>query len=362
MRRVLHVFANLNLGGAESRILDIYRKLPKDKYQFDFVIMTKEKCHFEDEVISLGGRVFRVTHPNQSIIRHFYQLLSLCKENKFHAIHSHVSYLSGVVLFISKIGGVRYRVAHARNKSINSDSFPRRLMFHIGKYLINKCATSKLSISDDSGKFLYGENSKYRIVPNAFDFSKIKFRDSHKDESEFRVVMLARLVQVKNHAFAIQLLKRLNRLEDDVFLDLIGDGSLAKQLQLDVKKHGLEDRVRFLGKRTDVHLRLKSYDCLILPSLSEGLGVAALEGQVAGIPCLVSNRVPKDVDLNISLLKHLPLDIDVWLDEMLKLKSDKLKNVVLPTRNEVISSLVEKGYDIDRTMNIYLCCYGLSNE
>ncbi len=54
--RVLHVFGALNIGGAESRTMDIYRNIDKSKIQFDFAIHTHNHCYFTDEILSMGGK------------------------------------------------------------------------------------------------------------------------------------------------------------------------------------------------------------------------------------------------------------------------------------------------------------------
>ena len=48
--RVLHVLGGLSIGGAESRIMDLYRNMDREKIQFDFLIHTTEKQHFEEEI------------------------------------------------------------------------------------------------------------------------------------------------------------------------------------------------------------------------------------------------------------------------------------------------------------------------
>ena len=57
MKKILHVVEGMNAGGMESLIMSYYRKIDKKKYQFDFLINTKEKVFFEDEINKLGGHI-----------------------------------------------------------------------------------------------------------------------------------------------------------------------------------------------------------------------------------------------------------------------------------------------------------------
>jgi glycosyltransferase involved in cell wall biosynthesis len=64
-------------------------------------------------------------------------------------------------------------------------------------------------------------------------------------------------------------------------------------------------------------------DCFVLPSRYEGLGLVAVEAQAAGLPCLLSDRVPSEAIVDHSLIRVLSLDglaADVWAASLLQLK------------------------------------------
>ena len=67
--RVLHVLGNTNLGGAESRIMDLYRHTDRNRVQFDFLVHSGEEGFYEKEIRELGGRIFRV--PRFRIYNYF---------------------------------------------------------------------------------------------------------------------------------------------------------------------------------------------------------------------------------------------------------------------------------------------------
>lgn len=55
---VLHVIGSMNLGGAETLIMNLYRNIDRDKIQFDIVVHTTEKMYFNDEILKLGGNIY----------------------------------------------------------------------------------------------------------------------------------------------------------------------------------------------------------------------------------------------------------------------------------------------------------------
>lgn len=360
MKRILHVFANLNLGGAESRIMDIYRHIDKDKTQFDFLILTNEECFFDDEIKALGGKIYKVTHPRKNIYKHCREVLFVLKENKFTAVHSHTSYFSGLIIAMAWACKVPYRVSHARNQFIAKKSVVIKSFFLLGRGLCNVFSTSKLAISEDAGQFLFGSNSRFIVVPNAFEYSKVKF---HSRESSMmlsgdfiNIVMVARLVPIKNHFFAISLVKKINdNNKKKIKLYLIGAGSEEEELMELVKGWGLTDSVIFCGRRTDVCDILCQFDFLILPSFAEGLGVAALEGQAAGLPCLVSKGVPEEVDLGLGLIKRLSLDLDLWEKIIFEFNRDNGLS-----KKMINETFADKNYSLESVASIYLSKYGIN--
>ena len=58
--RVLNVLGTTNLGGAESRVMELYRALDRDKVQFDFLVHTQKEGQYSEEIRRLGGRIYSV--------------------------------------------------------------------------------------------------------------------------------------------------------------------------------------------------------------------------------------------------------------------------------------------------------------
>ena len=99
--RVLCVFSTLDRGGAESMCMNLYRHIDRDKVQFDFVKHTPLKGSFEDEIISLGGRVFEA--PRYRMYNHIqyarWWKRHLDKHPEHIIIHGHFFSISAVTVF-----------------------------------------------------------------------------------------------------------------------------------------------------------------------------------------------------------------------------------------------------------------------
>lgn len=366
--RVLHLFANLNLGGAESRIVDLFRTQDQGKVVNDFVIMTSESCYFTEEIIQRGGVIHTITNPRTSMLRNLLDLYLLLRNTpKYDAIHAHTSYYSGFVVFIAFLARVRARVTHARNQSLGSATIFNRILQKTGRFLANTFATKRLAISKDAGNFLYGKANKkshYEVVSNAFDFQKVINKGESierkqrtllsLDRDKINIVLAARFYAVKNHSFLISFCEYLKEKGLPIHLYLIGDGELKADIQQQVENLKLDTQVTFLGLRNDVQSILHNFDIMVMPSISEGLGVAALEAQTAGLPCLLSEGIPLEVDLGLGLCHFVSLedDFEKWQQIFQRALSTDC-----PSKYLIEQKLYECGYDLASTRERYYDAY-----
>ena len=349
--RVLHILVTLNLGGAESRIMDLYRNQDSTTLTHDFAIMTDETCHFTDEVISTGGVIHVLTNPRKSMMKHVSDLYRLLKSvPKYDAIHAHTSFHAGICLMVAFFAGTRARVSHARNVSTSTPSAFSSLMLFAGRSLINLFATKRFAISKAAGRYLYGQ-ADFTVVPNAFNYQLISHKEDINDDKAHvlgwtggvHIVAVARFYPVKNHDFMIDILKAIVDKRNDVYLHLIGDGELKDEIKAKVERLGLSEHVRFWGKRNDVYQLLPYFDVMLMPSFTEGLGVAALEAQKAGLPCLVSDSLPTEVDIELGLCRRLSLDksASVWAENCLS-----LLEITVPTKLALDEKFSARGFSL----------------
>jgi glycosyltransferase involved in cell wall biosynthesis len=98
---------------------------------------------------------------------------------------------------------------------------------------------------------------------------------------------------------------------------MIGEGPLRAEIEAKARRLGVDGRVVFAGTRPDVpRLMLGAMDVFVFPSLYEGLGLALIEAQAAGIPAIVSDKVPPESRIVEPLTKVLSVQdsAEVWAD------------------------------------------------
>ena len=112
----------------------------------------------------------------------------------------------------------------------------------------------------------------------------------------------------KNHDFLIKIFANLAKSNANLHLLLVGDGPLWPKLEQQTKDLGIEDKVSFTGVRQDVPALLQIMDVFAFPSLFEGLGLAIVEAQAAGLPCVIADTIPKEATIIDELVTILPIE------------------------------------------------------
>lgn len=319
--KVLHVVTHMNRGGLESMIMNYYRNIDRSKVQFDFLTHRpeEEKKDFDEEICSLGGKIYHIHKLNPFSYAYHKELDHFFKSHpEYRIIHVHQDCMSSVILKVAKKNGVSIRIAHSH--SSNQD---RGIKYYIKKYYkknIKKYATQMFACGGEAGKWMF-ETDKFEILPNAIDCSKYTFnphiRNRVRDElgldKNLVIGHVGRFCEVKNHKFIIEILEQIRKQRKDVKVLFAGQGELFENIQRMVEKKGLCDNVIFLGLRTDIPDILQAMDIFLLPSLYEGVPVSIIEAQAAGLKCFISNTVPIDCAIT-DLVTTIPLSEspDMW--------------------------------------------------
>lgn len=356
----------MNRGGAENAIMNYYRNVDKNLVQFDFLLTAPDKCDFEDEIISLGGNVYRVPLLSMTNPLPYYKgVKKFFQEHSYKIVHSHTSSKSAIPLWIAKNAGIPVRIAHSHGSK--SEKGLNGWIRNILKTPLKKVANYKFACGEDAACWLYGKDELDKgdvtIIRNVIDSDKFKYdveirqkfrRLLNINDSTLLLGLTARFHPVKNHIFAIDILDYLLKQEKDTKLLLIGDGGLKEEIRTRAKSLGIENNVIFTGVVNNVNEYLQAMDIFLMPSINEGLPLSLVEAQIAGLSCIVSTGVPTESDVT-GLVKFLPLASGAkeWAKEIEKIQ--------IRTRTSQANKIKEAGYDARTSavnlQNFYLNVY-----
>lgn len=335
-RHVLHAVGTLDVGGAEVWLLEVARSIDRSEWQFDFLVNRENECDLSSEFRKLGCRIFSSPRPSQFGAYRRNLLHVLRDRGPYDVIHSHV-HPGAFPLLWAKREGVPARIVHTHGSLPLPSWFThpiQRFLTERNRSWICQCANGVLSTSEAAGKILLGrewqttENAKVHycgidLNPFRQTVDKVALRcDLGIENSSLVMGHVGRFSADggKNHTRMLQVLKAVLAKEPKACLLLVGDGPGRAGIEQQANEMELAKHVHFLGTRRDVPaLMLAAMDVFLFPSLYEGLGLALVEAQAAGLPSIVASTVPTEVDVNPKLLTRLSLDesASVWADAVL---------------------------------------------
>lgn len=355
--RILQVFTVLDRGGAETMIMNYYRQIDRSKLQFDFLVHREEKGAYEDEIESLGGKIYRMPQINPLFPHKYYKELDkFLKVNNYKVIHSHINTFSRYPLKAAFQNGIKGRLVHAHTTTnpinvkmvLNKPFEAFKIIYkNFQKINIAKYATHKFSCGEKAGNWLYGKNSDFRIISNAIDTMKYSYNyeisENLKKEFDLENCLvlghIGNFSYAKNYPFILSVFKSLKTIKSNSKLVLIGNGKLRKEIEALAIELGIYNDILFLGVRSDVFEVLQMIDVFIFPSHYEGLPVTLVEAQAAGLKIFASDTITDEVALTDDIT-FLSLDKspEFWAEQILKSYPYERKD-----NSEIIKV---KGYDI----------------
>lgn len=328
--RVLQIFTNMGRGGAESMIMNYYRHIDRTKVQFDFLVHRTERAAFDDEIETLGGKIYKIKPINPFFPKAYYKALRTFFKThpEYKIVHSHINTFSTFPLKIAKEFKIPTRIAHAHIAMdpfsiVDSiKSFPelkealKKIIKQQLKKKIHKHTTHYFACGNKAGKWLFGENTYFYVMNNAINTKTFCYnpKTENKLKNKFhlqnKVILghVGRFTHQKNHDYVIHIFSKLLEKSKNYVLVLIGDGPLLSKIKESAKKLGVQEQVYFLGLQTNVHELLQMIDIFVFPSFYEGLPVTLIEAQAAGLKVLASNTITTEVQLTNDI-KFLSINV-----------------------------------------------------
>lgn len=312
MIRVLHLGLSHQFGGIESFLLNLNRAIDRSWLHFDYVAYGSTAPR-EDEFAELGGVIYHLSN-RRNPFAYIHELLTLMGSG-YDVVHVHKNSAADAIPFLCArcVPGLKV-VAHAHNTSSGAGR-AATVLNAAGRRVVVRNADVLLACSGVAARWLYGEAAGHAtFVPNGIDVSTFAFdpivrkrvRGDLDVGGDVVVGCVGRFRKEKNQTFLAGVLKELLAKGVSARVLFLGDGSELETTRNTFEEEGLGDRAIFLGSVRNVADYLQAMDVLAMPSLFEGLPLTAVEGQAAGLPVLLSDRITDEVCLT-ELAVRLPI-------------------------------------------------------
>ena len=318
MRLLIVNTVRFRLNGITSVIMNYYRNMDRSGMQIDFVVPNEISEEYRTELENGGSKVYHLPRKKNPL-GYMLGLYRVIRKNRYDVVHVHGnSAMMTVDLLPAWLAGVKVRIAHSHNTTCSHMKAHKLL-----QPLFRKCYTHGFACGVEAGRWLF-EEAPFEVLKNGIDLNQYRYDEGLRQTYRARINAGDRIVlghagnfiEQKNHTFLLEWFKLLADENENVMLLLISDGALMDAMKEKTHGLGLDEKVLFLGKTTEMPGYLQAMDMFVLPSLHEGLPVVLVEAQAAGLRCYVSDAVTAEANLTGSM-HYLPIDASWrWADAL----------------------------------------------
>ncbi|MDE5931637.1 MAG: glycosyltransferase family 1 protein [Lachnospiraceae bacterium] len=349
--RILHVLGGVSLGGAESRIMDLYRCIDREKIQFDFLVHQSAQGYYEEEIKMLGGRLYRVPRFRLYNIFAYRKALRdfFAKHHEFRAVHGHMTSTAAIYLPIAKKYGIPMTIAHARSAGV--DQGAKGLLTRLLRRPLPRKCDRMFACSGLAGAAVFGKKNaaagRVQVIPNAIDVRPFCFcRETRNEmrcallfEDKFVVGHVGRFHYAKNHEYLLEVFAEIAKRQDNAVLLLLGEGERMAEMKQRAEALGIADKLFFAGNQKETWKYYQAMDFFVFPSRFEGLPGTVIEAQSAGLRWLISDTIAEEtVITELTTCMSIAESPDKWAEYVLANREYE--------RTDRYEQIVAAGFDV----------------
>ena len=322
--KVMQFIHGLSMGGAETLVKDYVTLCSSD---VEMVVVTLERpSKYVNELIvrDAGVRIISIPeyigldkwyflagralyHYNRNARRSAFirALKRIIEEERPDCIHVHLQILNYLLPIAEMLKSIRliYTCHNLPKLMFANEVEMRAAKILVKDYGLRLVAINKKMKYELDDMF---EVTDTAVVKNGIDLrrfqSSLKRKEDVRKEigipsDAFVVGHIGRFTEQKKQSFLVDVFAEIKRLKEGAFLLMVGSGEDKEKVLKKVNELGLTENCLCLENRGDIPDLLQAMDLFVFPSAFEGLGIAVVEAQAAGIRCIVSEAVPEDVFL-----------------------------------------------------------------
>lgn len=363
-------------GGIEKVFENYFSHMDLSQYSVHMVTHMQNDPARKKVFTDMGCVVHELSplHGHKLTLQNIREYKALFQNNRFDIVHNNMP--DNLLPFLFASGEARtkpYRILHAHSKY--TDGFKhagaiKKTLYRMGFERNAGKADLLLAISRESAAaafFSFAE--KAEILPNAIDIPRFTFRQETRErirrqlggENRYILGHVGRIESnIKNHRFLIDVIDTLRETDAELFdrtlVLLIGEGEKKSEFEEYAREKGLAEKIRFLGAQDKVQEYLMAMDLFLFPSRQEGLGIAAIEAQATGLPCLISDHVPGEVRMTEDV-EFLDIDGPSAKEEWARRIAEQYAKRAGGDREAAAAAVGEKGYNIEEQAERLACIY-----
>lgn len=283
--KILHIITSLRTGGAEKLMVDLLPRMKAKGYEVDLCVFDGVRTPFYEEIERRGVKVIPLGHSVYSPLN-IDKLIPLMRG--YDIVHTHNTACQYFVAIASLFTQCRIFTTEHNTSNRRRNGWWRMLdrwMYSRYEKIVCISELTQQNLIQHIGQ---AYEQKCVVIYNGIDLSTFVQSSSSHISNGKKILMVSAFRDQKDQK---TLIRAMRELPSDYVLELAGGGEerlIAECKQLTQELH-LEERVKFLGVRTDVYSLLANADVVVLSSHYEGLSLSSLEGMASGRPFVASD-------------------------------------------------------------------------
>lgn len=295
--KILETIRQGQVGGGETHVLDLVRKLDKSKFQVEVLSFTDGPM--VDKLNALGINTYVIKTEKPFDISIWGLVSDFIANGGYHIIHAHgTRAASNIFHAAKKLNIPMIYTVHGWSFHNNQNYFVRRLRELSESFLTKKAITtitvSESNKADGVKKFCL---KRAQVIYNGIDDVKFDPEEDYKDiRAEFGIAKdktlvgyLVRMTTQKDPFTMIKAIKKVSETNKNIMFLMVGNGDLLDATKKMASDLGVTDQIVFSSFRSDMPDILKAIDIYCLPSLWEGMPIGMLEAMAMGKACIATS-------------------------------------------------------------------------
>lgn len=352
MKKVCILQNSMTYGGTDTFVINLCRGLVKNGHDVTVILSVDEDEYLprEGELLATGVHILKTCHLHGvwAKAKHLKLLYAELKRGQYDAFQSNIDLFNGPQMLVAWLAGVPVRECHSHNSQQDRELSEGRnlaIRFYQGvmRWLCWTFSNRRCGCSQQALDFLFlnkwRNDQRAKIIHNGIDVGLYREKADKEQRKKmmglnnsYHICTVGRISFQKNPEFLLDVFFQLSKMRSDVDLVWCGKGEDEEVIREQIVGYNLQKRVKMLGARNDIPEVLSNSDVFLLPSRFEGLGIVLVEAQAAGLPCVISDVIPEEVNCGLCMPLSLDAGAEYWamqinniLDKKISLSLDEKK-------------------------------------
>lgn len=354
--RIIAFELQKSIGGIETFLINLYQNLDKKRFQLDFVTDVKNINELPYVQKLKGANIYTIPGAKNPV-KYIKKINSIFDRGYDIAYFNKNSAANVLPIYLAKKNkNISKLIIHSHNTNPSRRNLFLVLLHYFNKRYLNNAGDAYIACSNNAGKWLFSDNTKFLVVKDGINVKKfifsecnrVKIRDKYNISISAMVIgFIGRFTQQKNLTRLVDIFYQILKKKPETYLLLVGDGPEKQKLQNYVNHLKIQKHVFFVGEQLNTSDYLSAMDVFVMPSIYEGLAISAIEAQASGSKVFISDKIPDEA--------RIVLDVKVF---NLSKSTESIANLIINNSSKYESKIdrmkknkiVFDNYDIQQTV------------